>query len=338
MQIVENKSLEKLNTFGIDVKARFYTTIRSIEELRTISESDIYRNNDLFVLGGGSNILLTQDLNSLVIKNDIKGIEIISEDENSVELMVGSGENWHEFVMFCVKNGYGGIENLSLIPGNVGAAPMQNIGAYGVEIKDTFQSLNAFHIQSGEVHHFNNNDCCFGYRESVFKNKLKGEYIILSIVLKLNKKPNINSSYGDIEKKLSEWKISNPTIKDISDAVISIRETKLPDPNKIGNSGSFFKNPIITNEAFKVLIEKYPNAIHYKVDDKHVKVAAGWLIDNAGWKGKTFKNYGVHKKQALVLVNYGGAKGSDVNDLSNMILEDIYKKYKIRLEKEVNIL
>ena len=338
MQIIENKSLANLNTFRIDVNAKYFSSINSIQELQSLCEHSIYSKNELFILGGGSNILLTKDVDSLVIKNDIKGIEILKEDDDTVEIMAGGGENWHEFVMFCVAREYGGVENLSLIPGNTGAAPMQNIGAYGVEIKDTFQYLNAFHIQSGEIHQFNNNDCQFGYRESIFKNKFKGEYIILNIVLKLSKKPRINSSYGDIEKKLIEWDINNPSIKDISDAVISIRESKLPNPTKIGNSGSFFKNPIINSEQFKTLLDKYPNVVYYKMDNALFKIAAGWLIDNAGWKGKTFNNYGIHKKQALVLVNYGGARGSDINDLSEKIIDDIHEKYNIKLEKEVNIL
>ena len=338
MQIIKNKSLANLNTFRIDVNAKYFSSINSIQELQSLCEHSIYSENELFILGGGSNILLTKDVDSLVIKNDIKGIEVLKDDDDTVEIMAGGGENWHEFVMFCVARGYGGIENLSLIPGNIGAAPMQNIGAYGVEIKDTFKYLNAFHIQSGEIHQFNNNDCQFGYRESIFKNKFKGEYIILNIVLKLSKKPRVNSSYGDIEKKLTEWDINNPSIKDISDAVISIRESKLPNPTKIGNSGSFFKNPIINSEQFKTLLDKYPNVVYYKMDNDLFKIAAGWLIDNAGWKGKTFNNYGIHKKQALVLVNYGGARGSDINDLSEKIIDDIHEKYNIKLEKEVNIL
>jgi len=338
MQIIKNKSLANLNTFRIDVNAKYFSSINSIQDLQSLCEHSIYSKNELFILGGGSNILLTKDVDSLVIKNDIKGIEILKDDDDTVEIMAGGGENWHEFVMFCVAREYGGIENLSLIPGNIGAAPMQNIGAYGVEIKDTFQYLNAFHIQSGEIHQFNNNDCQFGYRESIFKNKFKGEYIILNIVLKLNKKPRVNSSYGDIEKKLIEWDINNPSIKDISEAVISIRESKLPNPKKIGNSGSFFKNPIINSEQFKTLLDNYPNVVYYKMDNDLFKIAAGWLIDNAGWKGKTFNNYGIHKKQALVLVNYGGASGSDINDLSEKIIDDIHEKYKIKLEKEVNIL
>jgi len=338
MEIIQNKSLIDLNTFRIDVNAKYFISIQSVEELQSLFENPIYKKNELFVLGGGSNILLTKNMNSLVVKNDIKGIEILKETDNSVEIMAGAGENWHQFVMYCVEHDYGGIENLSLIPGNIGAAPMQNIGAYGVEIKDSFVYLNALHTKSGKIHQFNNNDCKFSYRESVFKNILKGEYIILNIVLKLNKRPKLNTSYGDIEKKLIEWKVNEPTIKNVSDAVIAIRDSKLPDPNKIGNSGSFFKNPIIDKAQFNELLSNYPNVVHYKLDEEHMKIAAGWLIDKAGWKGKTFKNYGIHKKQALVLVNYGGAKGSEINDLSNRIIDDIYNKYKINLEKEVNVL
>jgi len=338
MEIIQNKSLIDLNTFGIDVRAKYYSTVESIEDLQSLSKNELFKKNRLFVLGGGSNILLTKNINSLVIKNDIKGIKVLNENEDSIEIMAGAGENWHQFVLFCVDRNYGGIENLSLIPGNIGAAPMQNIGAYGVEIKDTFLYLNAFHIKTGEIHQFNKDDCKFNYRESVFKNKFRGEYIILNVVLKLTKKSELNTSYGDIEKKLIEWNEKSPTIKNVSNAVISIRESKLPDPKEIGNSGSFFKNPIINKIQFKELLSNYPSVVHYNLDENNIKIAAGWLIDQAGWKGQTYSNYGVHKKQALVLVNYGGAKGSEIDDLSNKIIEDIFDKYKIKLEKEVNVI
>ena len=240
--------------------------------------------------------------------------------------------------MYCVDKGWGGIENLSLIPGNTGTAPMQNIGAYGVEIKETFLELEAFEIKTGKTIKFLKSDCHFGYRESIFKNEKKNEYVILNITLKLNKKPEINISYGDVIKILENNNIKNPTIKDVSNAIISIRKLKLPDPNKIGNCGSFFKNPIIEKNQLKIIQKKYPNIVYYKINESKVKIAAGWLIEKAGWKGKTFNNYGVHKNQALVLVNYGNAKGSEIYELSEKIIVDIYQKFQISLEREVNII
>ena len=339
MAIEKNKSLINYNTFRIDVKAKYFTAITSVNTLVELAIDPIFRAEKKMILGGGSNLLLTKDVDALVIKNDIKGIEILSENKTHIELAVGAGENWHELVLYCVENNFGGLENLSLIPGNVGAAPMQNIGAYGVEIKDTFQYLEAFNIRNSTIEKFTNSACEFGYRESRFKKDLKGKYIITKVVFKLKKAPHqLNTNYGDISKELEKANISNPKIKDISNAVITIRKRKLPDPNEIGNSGSFFKNPVINKAAFELIIKKYPNVAHYKLAENEIKIAAGWLIEKAGWKGKKIKNYGVHQNQALVLVNYGGAKGSDIHELSKLIIEDIYKKFKIRLEQEVNIL
>ena len=337
MNFLKSKSLKSYNTFGIDVSAKYFSEINSISELTNVSNTEIFKNEKLLIISGGSNILLTKNFDGLVIKNNISGINITNENENEVILKVGAGEDWHELVMFTVKNKWGGIENLSLIPGNAGTAPMQNIGAYGVELKDSFVSLEAFVISSGETHIFSNKDCCFGYRESIFKNTHKGKYIITSISLKLSKKPKINIDYGDIKNELSLLSIEKPTIKDVSDAVIKIRQSKLPDPKKIGNSGSFFKNPVISKSELEKLIRSYPDVVKYPVNDKF-KIAAGWLIEKAGWKGKTFNNYGVHKKQALVLVNYGGAKGTDINNLSNQIIKAIQDKFGVTLEKEVNII
>jgi len=337
MKISENQNLQKLNTFSINANARYFVDIRSTQELLDLSSSKIYSNNIKYILGGGSNILLTKDIDCLVIKNSILGIEIIKESEDEIILKVGSGENWHKLVCYCVNKGYGGIENLSLIPGSVGAAPLQNIGAYGVELADSFHSLEAFHLNKLESHSFNKTNCNFGYRESIFKNKLAGQYIITSVTLKLNKHPKINISYGNIKEELNKLNIINPSIKDVSNVVISIRERKLPDPKKIGNSGSFFKNPIISVSKFKKIKRKHSNIVHYIIDENNVKLAAGWLIDNAGWKGKTINNYGVHENQALVLVNYGGASGENINNLSNLIIEDILEKYNVKLEKEVNV-
>jgi UDP-N-acetylmuramate dehydrogenase len=337
MNFSKAKSLKTYNTFGIDVNAKYFSEINSISELTDVSNSEIFKTENLLIISGGSNLLLTKNFDGLVIKNSISGIEITSEDENEVILNVGAGEDWHELVMYAVKNNWGGIENLSLIPGNAGTAPMQNIGAYGVELKDSFVCLKAFEISSGEIHTFSNKDCCFGYRESIFKNTHKGKYIITSISLRLSKKPKINIDYGDIKNELSLLSIEKPTIKNISDAVIKIRQSKLPDPKKIGNSGSFFKNPVISKSELKKLLQSYPDVVKYPVNGKF-KIAAGWLIEKAGWKGKTFNNYGVHKKQALVLVNYGGAKGTEINKLSNQIIQDIQNKFGITLEKEVNII
>jgi len=290
----------------------------------------------LLMLGGGSNLLLTKNYEGLVSKNELSGIEILTAD-NSVFVKSAAGENWHDLVLFTIKNNLGGIENLSLIPGSVGAAPMQNIGAYGVEVKDVFHELEAYEIATGKIKKFNAQQCSFGYRESVFKQELKNQFVITSVTLKLTKNPTLNTSYGAINDELKKRGITNPTIKDVSDAVISIRQSKLPDPKEIGNSGSFFKNPVIAKSKFFALKEKFPDIVNYPVDDNNVKLAAGWLIENAGWKGKTIGNYGVHKNQALVLVNYGGANGNDIYQLSEDILKSVKMLYDVELEREVNI-
>ena len=333
--IHENVSLKNFNSFGLEAYAKRFASFSTIEELKSILSQN---EQDLFILGGGSNILLTQDISALVLKNELSGIEVISDSEQTTLVKAMAGETWHNFVMYCVDNGIGGIENLSLIPGSVGAAPMQNIGAYGVEIKDVFESLEAIEISSGKLRTFNASECNFGYRESVFKRALKGKFIIVSMTLRLSRNSKLNTSYGAIESRLVEMNIEKPSIKDVSDAVIYIRQTKLPDPNKIGNSGSFFKNPIISLRQFNELKVKFPDVANYPVDDDHVKIAAGWLIDQAGWKGKTIGNYGVHKNQALVLVNYGGAKGEDIYQLSEEIMANIKEIYGIELEREVNII
>ncbi|MDG2369765.1 MAG: UDP-N-acetylmuramate dehydrogenase [Flavobacteriales bacterium] len=335
----KNKSLLKYNTFGIDVDAKYFASFTSFDELKRLAVTKEFLNENLLVLGGGSNLLLTKNVDALVLKNDILGIQVLKENKSTIDISVGAGENWHEFVMFCVNNNYGGLENLSLIPGNVGAAPMQNIGAYGSEIKDTFLYLEAFNIGKLQLEKFNNKDCQFGYRESIFKKELKNKFIILNVVFRLNKTPHqLNTNYGDILKEIELFNIKNPTIKDVSNAVIRIRARKLPDPKKIGNSGSFFKNPIISKNEFLKLEVKYPEIAHYVISENQVKIAAGWLIEKAGWKGKTINNFGVHKNQALVLVNYGGADGSEIHKLSNEIIADINLKFNIQLEKEVNII
>ena len=333
MQINRNTSLKYYNTFGIDVNAAQLIELTQVEDWKRIPNP-----KDCFILGGGSNVLLTSDLNKTVVLNRLRGIEIVSEDENTIQLKVASGENWHDFVLYCVNNGFGGIENLSLIPGSVGAAPMQNIGAYGVEIKDVLLTVEAFDLEQLELKTFSNEECEFGYRESIFKKDAKGKYFIASITLQLTKKNhNINTSYGAIQDTLAAKGIADPSIKDVSDAVIEIRQSKLPDPAELGNSGSFFKNPVIDINHFNQLKSKFPAIKSYPVDANHVKVPAGWLIESLGWKGKVVGNTGSHKNQALVLVNYGNATGEEVKNLSEAIKQSVLETYQIGLETEVNI-
>lgn len=332
----ENINITPFTTFGVEVSSRYFATFSSIEELRKLLAE--VKDQQLLVLGGGSNMLFRKDYEGITIKNEITGISVIEENEESVLLKVGAGEVWHNFVLYSIEHNLGGIENLSLIPGSVGASPMQNIGAYGVEIKDVFDSLEAIEIATGELHTFSHQDCQFGYRESVFKKELKGKYIIVSVSYKLSKQPKLNTSYGAINSELATRGITQPSIKDVSDVVIAIRQSKLPDPKEIGNAGSFFKNPVIPKSHYIALQKTYENIPSYPVSEDTVKVPAGWLIDNAGWKGKTIGEYGVHKNQALVLVNYGKANGNDIFQLSEDIIADIYKRYQIKLEREVNII
>lgn len=338
MNIIENYPLLKLNTFGIDVKAKYFVSINTVNELIELTKTKVFKDLRLLILGGGSNILFTKDFDGLVILNNINGKEIIDQTQQSIFLKIGAGENWHELVMYTVDNGWGGIENLSLIPGNTGTAPMQNIGAYGVEIKETFVELEALEISSGKIVKFNNSDCEFGYRESIFKNKIKNQYIILNITLELKKNPVLNINYGDVKAILESQDIKNPAIKEVSNAIISIRQSKLPDPKKIGNSGSFFKNPIVSLNQLEFIKKKYPNVVNYEINENEFKIAAGWMIEKAGWKGRKFNNYGVHEKQALVLVNYGLANGMEIFNLSEEIILDIKDKFGITLEREVNII
>ena len=336
MLIEKNISLKPLNTFGINVVAKEFASVETKQDLAKILNTNL---SNLLVLGGGSNILLTKDVNALVLHINIKGIEIVSVYENNVRVRVAAGENWHEFVSWCLDKNYGGIENLSLIPGNVGTAPIQNIGAYGVELKDVFISCEAMNIQTQELRTFNKEECDFGYRNSIFKEELKGQYIITSVIFELSSLQHvIKKKYGDIESELKNNGIENPTIQDISKAVISIRNSKLPNPKVLGNSGSFFKNPMISCVQFQLIKNKFPKIPHYKVSETTVKIPAGWLIETAGFKGKTFGNYGVHNKQALVLVNYGNASGKDILELSKKIQEAILIVFDIVLEIEVNIL
>ena len=335
MEIKENISLKTYNTFGIDVNAKRFIRIDSVYQLQQLLKVE----KDVFLISGGSNMLLTKDIDKLVVHIDIKGISIDREDDNFVYLTVNAGENWHEFVLYCIEQNYGGLENLSLIPGNVGTCPIQNIGAYGVEVKDTITKLEAINIETTKLHTFSNDDCSFGYRNSIFKNKVKGEFVITSVAFKLTKQNHsLNTSYGAIETELSSKNIIKPSIKDISNAVIAIRQSKLPDPKEIGNSGSFFKNPVIGKSAFLNLQKEYPNIPSYTISENEVKVPAGWLIETAGFKGKRFGDHGVHEKQALVLVNYNNASGKDIYALAEEIQKHILNQFKIDLEIEVNII
>ena len=335
--IQTNFDLKPFNTFGISANANRFAAFSSIEELQTILQQR-KQQESLLILGGGSNLLLTKDFDGLVLKNEIHGFRIVSETDEWAIVESGAGEVWHEFVMRCIDLNLSGMENLSLIPGSVGASPMQNIGAYGVEIKDCFESLTAYHIESGELHTFDNASCAFGYRESVFKHEFKGQYVICTVSFRLKKNAIVNTSYGAISTELAKNGISNPSIRDVSNAVIAIRQSKLPDPKQLGNAGSFFKNPIVTIEVLSEIQTKHPEVPHYPVDANHCKLAAGWLIEQAGWKGKTIDTFGVHKLQALVLVNYGGSTGSQIYELSSQIIADVASKFGVSLEREVNIL
>lgn len=337
MIIHKNISLKPYNTFGIDVKASSFISISDVEELKEVLDSKEYP--DKFILGGGSNMLLTKDVDALVIHVNLKGIEILKDNSEHVWVKANAGEVWHEFVLFCLKNNLGGIENLSLIPGNVGTAPIQNIGAYGVELKDVMESCEALNIKTKEIRSFSNAECQFGYRNSIFKTQEKGNFIITSVTFKLTKRNHVlHTEYGAITQELDRLEIQNPTIQDVSRAVINIRESKLPNPKEIGNSGSFFKNPVISSKAFEKLKENFPDIPGYVLSDSEVKVPAGWLIETAGFKGKTFKNYGVHTKQALVLVNYGGASGQEIYQLSKLIQTTVRRIFDISIEAEVNII
>ncbi|WP_336065252.1 UDP-N-acetylmuramate dehydrogenase [Mesoflavibacter sp. CH_XMU1404-2] len=336
MQVQHNISLKPYNTFGIDVKAKQFVSVENIDDLRAIFSTEEFPNK--FIIGGGSNMLLTKDVDALVIHLNLKGKTIVSENDNHVFIKAKAGENWHDFVLWTLVQNYGGLENMSLIPGNVGTSPIQNIGAYGVELKDVFESCEVLNLDTLTIETLTNKDCNFDYRNSIFKNEAKGKYIILNVTFKLTKNNhNLHTNYGAIISQLETMNVTNPTIQDVSKAVIAIRQSKLPDPKEIGNSGSFFKNPVISTEQFKELQRNFPDAPHYVISETEVKVPAGWLIETAGFKGKTFDNYGVHKKQALVLVNYGGAKGEDILQLSKLIQKTIYRIFNISIEAEVNI-
>ena len=341
MNIQHNFSLKKYNTFGIEAKAKQFVAVATVDDLKTILKE--YKSEPKFILGGGSNMLLTQDIQSLVIHIDLKGKKIIKEDDDSVWVESNAGENWHEFVLWTINQNFGGLENMSLIPGNVGTTPVQNIGAYGTEIKDTFVSCNAMNVANQEIKTFTKEECHFGYRESIFKNEYKDQFIITSVVFKLTKRNHkINISYGDIAKGLEknnpEASGYTPTLMAISNAVIAIRQSKLPNPKELGNSGSFFKNPIISKEQYEKATILHPEMPHYVISETEVKVPAGWLIEQAGFKGKRFGDAGIHKNQALVLVNYGNATGKEILNVSKAIQATILKEFGIAIEAEVNVI
>ncbi len=334
IEIHRNFPLKSLNTFGIEAKAEELVIVRSLAALHQLIQ---LKRSPIQVLGGGSNILFTGDLPGLTIKNEIDGIEVFIENKHDALIKVGGGVVWHDLVLWAVEQGFGGIENLSLIPGTVGAAPIQNIGAYGVELKDVFHSLEAYDLNTGESSVFHHSDCHFGYRDSVFKQELKGRFCIANVYLQLQKIPKINTAYGDIQRTLEGWDIKKPSIRDVSNAVIHIRQSKLPDPAVIGNAGSFFKNPELESVDFQRFSEKFPDAPNYSQPDGRVKVPAGWLIEKAGWKGKRFGDAGCHIKQALVLVNYGTAKGEEILALAKKIQASVLEQFGITLTPEVNV-
>jgi UDP-N-acetylmuramate dehydrogenase len=336
MQIHEAFSLLPYNTFRIDVKARYFSTFSNTEELSELTTHDSRLTK--LVLGGGSNILFVKDYDGLVLKNEIRGIEIQHEDAEHVYVKAGAGENWHQFVLHCIHHNWAGVENLSLIPGNIGAAPIQNIGAYGVELENVFLSLEAYHLQEKKVHTFTVTDCEFGYRDSVFKNRHKDQFAILSVIFRLRKKPIYHVSYGAITEELEKMGVKELSIKAVSQAVINIRSSKLPDPEKIPNSGSFFKNPEVSAAKYEELKLKFPGIIAYPLAKGTVKLAAGWMIEQCGWKGYRKGDAGCHAKQALVLVNYGNATGKEIYDLSEEILQSVNEKFGVLLEREVNII
>lgn len=346
MQVHQNYSLKKYNTFGIAAIAKYFATFSSSDELEELLKSN---KNILFkmILGGGSNVLFTKDYDGLILKNEIQGIQIINEDDNFVYIKAGAGVVWHSFAMYCVNNNYGGVENLSLIPGNIGASPMQNIGAYGVEIKEVFYELEAFHLHDKIIKKFSAKECEFDYRESIFKKKYKHQFAILNVTFRLKKNPEFNISYGAIEEELKKMHIENLSVKAISDAVIRIRTSKLPDPNIIGNAGSFFKNPVVYSHELNQLLKlkelqelvklSGERILFYKIDEDHFKIPAGWLIEQCGWKGYRKGDAGCYDKQALVLVNYGNATGKEIYNLSEEIKFSVKEKFGIQLEREVNI-
>ena len=339
MNFKQKVSLKDKNTFGVCSNAAYYADIYSLDQLRSCLRDPIFKNHKNLILGQGSNILLTQDIKGVVLRMCLKGKQIVFQDQEKVHIEVSAGENWNEFVLFCISNNYGGLENLSLIPGNVGTAPMQNIGAYGVEIKESFLSLKAIDRKTAQERIFTREQCQFGYRDSIFKNEYKDRYVIVSVIFELTKTNHVlRISYGEIRDHLAMLNIDNPTIEDVSAAVIRIRKSKLPDPLQVGNAGSFFKNPVVSRSKFEELKTLFPDIKSYWLSENNIKIPAGWIIEKAGWRGKRFGNVGVHKKQALVLVNFGNGSGEDIWNLSNRIILDIQDKFGILLDREIKVI
>ncbi|WP_207536106.1 UDP-N-acetylmuramate dehydrogenase [Desertivirga arenae] len=336
-EILENISLKNFNTFGVEAKARWFADINKEDDLINLFSDPKWMSTERLIVGGGSNMLFTQDFDGLVIRVNIKGITQI-EDGDDVYVTAGGGEVWNNLVNYCVDRDFAGMENLSLIPGSVGASPVQNIGAYGVELKDVFFSCRAYMIETGAILSFSNTDCKFDYRDSIFKKELKGKVIITAVTYKLSKKPSLNITYGAIAAELQNREIEAPTIKDISTVVSAIRVSKLPDPSTIGNAGSFFKNPVVSKDTFERIQSVFPDTVHYCLPNNTVKLAAGWLIEQCGWKGKKIGQAGTWKNQALVLVNYGNASGLDIYDISEKIILDVKDKFGVLLEREVNVI
>jgi UDP-N-acetylmuramate dehydrogenase len=334
--VQQNISLKKINTFGVDVNAKYFSTFSDSAQLNELADHD--PKLKIAILGGGSNILFTKNYEGLILKNEIKGIDLVDEDKAHFYVKAGAGENWHSFVKHCLSRNWAGVENLSLIPGNVGASPMQNIGAYGVEMKEVFYELEAFHLENKKIHIFTLNDCEFGYRDSIFKKNYKDQYVILSVTYCLKKFPVVNTSYPAVKQELEKMNITEPDIHSVSQAIINIRSAKLPDPAHIGNAGSFFKNPMVSQTDFERLKNNFPDIIGFPNESGMVKLAAGWLIEQCGWKGFRKGDAGCYAKQALVLVNYGKASGEEIYDLSEDILQTVKNKFGIILEREVNIM
>lgn len=338
LHIRENVNLKSYNTFGVEVYCDYFVEINSIADFKELIPNKIYTSTAKLIIGGGSNLLFTNDFKGLVIKNNLKGKEIVSESDTEVLVKVSAGEVWHEFVLWCIDKNYAGLENLSLIPGCVGASPMQNIGAYGVEIKEVFDQLEAYSVVDGGLKVFTKGECEFGYRESVFKHKYKNQFLIASVTFRLKKNPVLNTSYGAINTELQNMQITQPSIKDVSNAVINIRQSKLPDPKVTGNAGSFFKNPEVTQAKHHELKKKFDTLVAYSLENGNYKLAAGWLIEQCGLKGFEYKGAAVHTKQALVLINKNNATGADVLDLSGIVIKHVFDKFDVQLEREVNII
>jgi UDP-N-acetylmuramate dehydrogenase len=337
MRLEPDKSLRHLNTFGIEASAKYFAEVRSLEDFDALRSEPPYARERRFVLGGGSNILLQADFDGIVIKNSIPGIEILREDDDHVWLRAGAGEVWHGFVEFCVGRGFAGIENLSLIPGQVGAAPMQNIGAYGVEVESTCESVEVVHLTSGERATFTRAGCEFGYRDSVFKRRYKDQFMVAAVTFRLDKVPRFEVGYGDIRRTLDEMGVTELSIRAVSDAVIRIRSSKLPDPKVIGNAGSFFQNPVVAREQFERIASQHSSVPHYPQRGGGVKVPAGWLIEQCGWKGRVVGRAGVHARQALVLVNHGGATGEEIQRLAADVRRSVQERFGIELVPEVEL-